>query len=262
MTLVVSLRVPDGVVIAADSLQTTMGTVFPGLRNFKTKDDSGKDVTIPDLKLPPLQIPTSTLPYAQKLFPFNGRYGIATFGTAIINQRTIYNHIKNLEYKANDKEYTINEVAELIQEYFTEQLDLDLKKQQTHIPKNAFAFGFQIVGYNTLDDVSGQTIEVTIGNPNRMNVHDGIGCTISGDTIVVKKLWELGQKGNLGTNYGAFSLQDAIDYVEFLINTTASFQRFANMIPTVGGEVDIALITSYGGFKWIKSKPLTRVIEK
>ena len=262
MTLVVSLRVPDGVVIAADSLQTSMGILTPGIKNLKTKDDHGRDVIIPDLKFPPVPIPTSTLSFAQKLFPFKGKFGVGTFGTAIINERTIYNHIKNLEVKAKDKDYKLSELADLIESYFTEQLAIDLNKKKQKLPTNTLACGFQIAGYNTSDDLFGSTIELIIGNPNKKTVHDQIGCTVSGDTNVVSKLWEIGKEKNLKTNYGSFSLQDAIDYVEFLINTTASFQRFANMIPTVGGAVDIALVTSYSNFNWVKYKPLTKILEK
>ena len=60
---------------------------------------------------------------------------------------------------------------------------------------------------------------------------------------------------------GALSLQDAVDYAEFLIQSTMGVQRFANMIPTVGGEIDIALITNYTHFRWIKAKSLARMIE-
>ncbi|MBK6498380.1 MAG: hypothetical protein IPG00_09510 [Saprospiraceae bacterium] len=62
-------------------------------------------------------------------------------------------------------------------------------------------------------------------------------------------------------NFGAFSLQDGIDFCDFLTNTTSSYQRFANMIPTVGGHVDIGMITQYAGFKWIKVKDLTKILE-
>ena len=262
MTLIVSLRVPDGVVIAGDSLQTTKGSITPEIKDLKTKDNTGREVTISKLKLSPLQIPTSTLPNAQKLFPFNKRFGIGAFGNAIVNQRTMYNHFKNLESQIETDNISIMDFADKIKEYFSEQRQEELSSRKQDVRKDGFAFGFQIVGYENKDDVSGKTVEVNIGNPNKIKVHDGISCTISGDNVVVQKLWELGKQKRLVTNYGAFSLQDAIDYAEFLINTTASFQRFANMIPTVGGAVDIALVTSYSGFNWIKTKALTKILEK
>jgi len=65
MTLVVSLRIADGVVIAADSLQTTLGSIQPELIDFKVKsNNTSEEITIPRLKLPPINIPVSTSSYA------------------------------------------------------------------------------------------------------------------------------------------------------------------------------------------------------
>lgn len=262
MTLVVSLRVPDGVVIAADSLQTTSGQIIPGVKDLKVKHPkTGEDIPIGDLNFPPITIPTSTYSFAQKLFPFKKKYGIATFGSAIINGRTIYNHIKNLEKNTNDIINSAQEVGELIREYFSKQLKEDLKKTGKNIPPNALVIGFQIVGFESPDDLIGHTIEVNIGQKSKLNVIDGIGCTVSGDTAVVKSLWKLNEDQRNRINYGSFSLKDACDYAEYLINTTSSHQRFANMIPTVGGAVDIALLTNYSEFKWIKYKELTKILE-
>jgi hypothetical protein len=75
-------------------------------------------------------------------------------------------------------------------------------------------------------------------------------------------MWELGKKDpRRGTTYENFSLQDAIDYAEFLITATAKYQRFTNIIPNVGGEVDIALVTPFGDFSWIRQKELGKILE-
>lgn len=50
------------------------------------------------------------------------------------------------------------------------------------------------------------------------------------------------------------NLQDAIDYTIFLIRTTIDYQRFATMVPVVGGDIDLAIITHHAGFKWIQYK--------
>lgn len=82
-------------------------------------------------------------------------------------------------------------------------------------------------------------------------------CT--GDTTIVRMLWP---NGNAGANFSAFSLQDAIDYAKFLVRTTADYQRFSGQMPNVGGDVDIALVTPRGGFKWIAQKELYRILDK
>lgn len=268
MTLVVSLRIPDGIVLAADSLQTTQATIIPGLQEVKTKcSKCGEEVTLKKIAMPPIQVPMSTSSYAQKLFPFAQRFGAASFGSGIVNKRTIYYHMKILEKSLSSESIeSVSQAAEKILGYFDGQLKDELRQRDMDIdsaPDDFYPFGFQVVGYETDEDVSGKTVEVLIGKQSRKKEIEGIGCTVSGDRQVVTKLWELRDEDpRLATNYGGFSLQDAIDYAEFLIQTTAVHQRFSNMIPTVGGEVDIALITTYSGFKWIKYKQLTEVLEE
>jgi hypothetical protein len=33
------------------------------------------------------------------------------------------------------------------------------------------------------------------------------------------------------------------------------------MIPTVGGDIDIAVVTNYSRFTWIHQKPLAKIME-
>ncbi|MBU1347564.1 MAG: hypothetical protein KKA16_11535 [Alphaproteobacteria bacterium] len=48
--------------------------------------------------------------------------------------------------------------------------------------------------------------------------------------------------------------RDAIDLADFLVETTKRFVRFLPGADTVGGETDIAVVTKYEGFKWIRRK--------
>ncbi len=53
----------------------------------------------------------------------------------------------------------------------------------------------------------------------------------------------------------AMPIQDAIDLARFLIETTIGFVRFAVFMPkSVGGGVDIAAITKHEGFRWVQRK--------
>lgn len=257
MTLVVSLRIADGVVISADSLQTTIGSIRPELKNFKVKSPkTGEEIVVPRVQLPPINIPSSTSSYAQKLFPFKKNYGIAIFGSNIINGRTIYNHIKVLESSQIDTELSLLEVGEKIKEYFEKEVSVQLKAIPNPPPS---LFGLQIVGFKNEKDITGTTLEYNFGKSTTFREHKTIGCTVSGDNFIAAKMFEAQQRNPI--NFGSFSLQDGIDFCKFLTNATADYQRFANMIPTVGGAVDIALITEYSGYKWISSKELTKILE-
>jgi len=55
----------------------------------------------------------------------------------------------------------------------------------------------------------------------------------------------------------AMPIQDAIDLARFLVETTIGFIRFAVLLPkSVGGAVEIAAITKHEGFCWIQRKGL------
>ena len=53
----------------------------------------------------------------------------------------------------------------------------------------------------------------------------------------------------------AMPIQDAIDLARFLVETTIGFVRFAIFLPkSVGGGVEIAAITKHEGFRWVQRK--------
>jgi hypothetical protein len=53
----------------------------------------------------------------------------------------------------------------------------------------------------------------------------------------------------------AMPIQDAIDLARFLVETTIGFIRFAVFLPkSVGGAVEIAAITKHEGFRWVQRK--------
>jgi hypothetical protein len=56
--------------------------------------------------------------------------------------------------------------------------------------------------------------------------------------------------------YDFFTVQDAIDFAKFAIETTINTMRFTKCIKTVGGPIDILLITPKET-KWIAKKELT-----
>ncbi len=55
----------------------------------------------------------------------------------------------------------------------------------------------------------------------------------------------------------AMPIQDAIDLARFLVETTIGFVRFAVFLPkSVGGAVQIAAITKHEGFRWVQRRDL------
>jgi hypothetical protein len=268
MTLNVSLRVPDGIVLASDSLATLIANINQKM-NVSAKCPTCTSVfQITDVQTPPMKIPSSTWPYAQKMYPLKGRFGMATFGSGFVNNRSIYNHVVELASKfpvAVEGECHLDKMAEFIVEYFKAELMKEWVKHGVNAelqPDDYRPFGFHLVGFK--NDAGGDPVPTTyvlnIGKAPSIEKYDQIGCAVTGDQAVVKRLWPSDGRG--GANFQAFSLQDAIDYAKFLIRTTADFQRFSGNLPTVGGDIDVALITNHRGFRWIHQKELYRVLDK
>src|SRR5690348_1209101 len=97
MTLIVSLIIPDGIVIAGDSLATII--------QYGTAAQGDVDVTCPNCQhkhtvpatLPSIPVPSTSFPYAQKIFPFDRTYGIGTAGAGQLNGKSIYFLMRQLE---------------------------------------------------------------------------------------------------------------------------------------------------------------------
>jgi len=263
MSLIVSLRIPDGIVIAADSMSTShtiLKLVAPDIGI--TCPNCNKKITEQELRVPPIFVPFSASSYTQKLFSLYNKYAISSFGEGIINNRSIYFHVKHFE-NIDSMPKDLEDIKNKFINYLENELIVQYPKYKTEAPKEWHPIGFHINGYEYIDNKpSGVTYEIFIGRENIIHRRDIIGCTIGGDTKVVMKLWEIGKADQrLIFKYRLFSLQDAVDLSEFLINTTSTFQRFANEVQTVGGEVDIALLHPISGFQWIKRKKLMETLE-
>ena len=250
MSLVISLRIPDGIVMAADSLSTAQMTF-----NIIQKDEkSGKESASP-----PIPIPISASSFTQKLFPLLGKYGIGTYGLGIINNKSIYHHISSFNNVTDNYKCDIELISIDLIKYFENELEKQFPNYKKAAPPDWKPFGMHISGYK---DNIGITKIISIGKENKISNQINIGSSFGGEGKVIKKLWEIGDNNpNLKFKFHLFSLQDAIDHCIYLIETTSKFQRFSNDFQTVGGEIDIALITPIHNFRWIQRKKLMEVLD-
>ena len=65
---------------------------------------------------------------------------------------------------------------------------------------------------------------------------------------------ECNDKLQLPLGVPAMPIQDAIDLVKFLAGVSVNSSRFISGPQTIGGPIDIAVITKHEGFKWIQRK--------
>ena len=261
MTLTVSVRVPDGIVLAADSL-VTLTEQLTGKREVGLKcPHCEKDIQIKDIPMPPIKLPASSSEYAKKLFEIKKGeiiIGILAYGAAFLTGRTIESHIKEIERTEIKGTKTVEQAADKIGEYFKSELSKEFGNLNK-IPEDVFLIGFQVAGYDKKDIKIGKTYIVKLGRKLDKQAHHeyGYGCSLGGDDRVVSKIWKEDPEIPIPKPaYQFLTLQDAIDYAVFLIKTTIDYQRFATMIPEVGGPIDVAIITPHEGFKFIQEKKL------
>ena len=216
-------------------------------------------------KLPMPPVAATTFSYAQKVFPFCGQFGVGTFGTGLLANKSVYFAMRLIEQRLKESETPfegVTEVAQKIGDEIHNLLKEQLKLENTSVdalPENQVILGFHVVGY---DGTEPKTVEVYVGRQVHRRDQKELGCTASGSREIVAAIWDLYKKHpESQPPYHVFSLQDAIDYAEFLIGTTIAHQRFSQTIPNVGGDIDIALVTPFDGFQWIRQKPLGKLLE-
>lgn len=259
MTLTISVRVPDGIVLATESL-VSISTAITPTEEFGVKcPKCEEDIKLSDLKLPPIRMPAGSSPYGRKLFHIKKEkvdHGIAVHGAPSLNGRTVESHMREFEKMKMVGKETVEEVAKKIGAYFYDKVKKEVK-DLSRIPKDHGVIGFQVAGYDEKDVEIGKTFVVKIGRKVVIDApHEkGYGCTSRGDGRVVSKLWKVDPTIPIAKpQYRFMTLQDAIDYAVFLIRTTIDYQRFATMVPTVGGDIDVAIITHHRGFEWVQQK--------
>jgi len=209
--------------------------------------------------LPPVSYPVSTKSSAQKLIKFKENFAVAYFGSSFVNKKSILSQVKSLENNIRDEISSVDVVADKVFYHFEKELKKDIQ-DLSKLPDHVVPFGFQVVGFDA--NGVGKTWVIHMGKKPTKAAETELGVTYSGDIQLLQRLF--GQDPSFPDprpNLLSYSLQDAVDYAKFLIRFVADYQRFANMIPTVGGDIDVALVTNYSGLKWIERKPISKVLE-
>ncbi len=246
--------------VAADSLSTAQNLV-----QIEIEQGAFENPEAPSHRkvgLPPIPIPFSASSFTQKLIPLNDRWAVSSYGQGIINNKSTYYHMRQFE-KNLDGAWDLSQTVKGLIEFFENELQKQFPGYDKDAPDDWKPIAFHVNGYEGDDSENrAVTYEVFVGKKSQSRKQDSIGCTIGGDMPIVQQMWELGRKDKrFEFQFPLMSLQDAVDLCDFYINTTATFQRFTNRIPTVGGEVDVALITPFHGFQWLRRKALMEVLD-
>ncbi len=231
MSLAVTVYVPSGIVMAADSRMTV-------LRSEEREEG--------DQKLKVQQhIVLSDNAYKVVALRTIG-VGISVYDAGIINNQPVDSHVHRFEEEAITPEDDVVSCGEKFLSFF-----------QTNYPD--VPVGFHVSGYRLENRAS--VPFVFVGHTTkqkgvrRINVNDDgkvqYGILRSGDIQVVNRLIEKTQL----PLFAAMPLQDAVDYATHLIRTTIDTLRFEPRFPGVGGAIDVLAVTPTE-MRWVQRKEL------
>ena len=231
MSLVVSVYVPSGIVMAADSRMSVLRTEdrAEGEEKYRLQqqlvlsDSASKVVALTKVAA-----------------------GISCYDSGVIDNQPVDSHVRRFEEEAITPGDDVLTVADKFLAYFKERAP------------NA-GIGFHVAGYRIEGKASVPYVLVghTTREPGvrRVNARDdgvvqyGIGR--AGDVLVANRLID---EKNLPL-FDAMPLQDAVDYAMHLIRTTIETMRFEPRYPSVGGPIDV-LVVNPDGMQWVQRKHL------
>lgn len=234
MTIIIALKVAAGLVLAADSRLTIQ--------------EDGRTVFLSD---------TNT-----KLFALKGHpVGIMTCGSSFLQGRAVASWLESFaNHRAPAPTCTFEEIVEALVAYLP--------------PPDQGSVTVVLAGFGpgATQGMDAQLFKVTVFASGEVHRFDLSNSAIfwDGEFEAITRLLlgfapvygnlltgraEFGQ-GETRVPYYAFTLEEGVDYLEFLATTQVRFQRFASVPPTCGGPIDVATITPEQGFVWVESKKL------
>jgi hypothetical protein len=262
MSIIVAVASPEGIVFVADS-RTTIQRRDQYSVHYRVASES-----------------------AEKLYLAQGRFGVATYGLAMIGGRTIRSLMDEFWVA---RHATVEEYANALGEFFTEQIAaattprrVDLKLADLGWP-----LGFFVAGYDDIE--TGVVLDVAVRGAGPRITEVGVstrnpGVASRGQNDAIERMlhgvdWTLLQRAGIEVSddlrerlellhYDLIDPQtvdDAASFAEFLANTQMGMQEFSDgtivkpkRVPGCGGKLRTLAVTRTGA-RWLSnaSTPLS-----
>ncbi|MFB5761016.1 hypothetical protein [Paenibacillus medicaginis] len=270
MTIAISIKVNDGIVLAADSASSMIIKNNDGSSGVINVYENGNKVA--NLHK---DIPVGIITWGA------GSIGVASTSTLIKDFRKLIT--EDPEHKIDPESYTVEEIAHkffdfIYNDHYQQEFEAWESIQRPSL-------GFIIAGYSTGATLAEQwQIDILEGGfshgPFISRDKEEVGATWSGAPEAISRL-VLGYSENFPNvllmsgvepeQVGkimrvasevvqapifipAMPIKDAIDIAHFLVDTTIKYVKYNPGPNTVGGPIEIAAITKHEGFKWITRK--------
>lgn len=255
MTLCIATIVPDGIVFCSDTLQTVAGNQNHSISISCNSCQNPSQLNI-STPTPFGSSPTSKKQHYLKVGHGDSQVwylGLLQAGMLDIVDERVSKLLRDFEQKIIHTK-KIEEIAEDLKDFILQKV----------IQKNSFQsisefsgnIHFIVAGYDKNESDKPKCCTIFINN--NPTVTTGISCSAYwiGRIEIPRLLNNNAVLGQLGLNalnmlFNTMNLQDAIDYNRFLIKTVSDFQRFAPMIPDVGGDIEVSVLRKNRPPKWI-----------
>ena len=236
MSFLIAVHVNEGIVMASDRRTTYTNTT-------KTKD--GKEVQ---------RIGVHVTDSTDKTFVCPNGAGLSTCGDGGIKGKPITGYIQEMIRTRMTKETKVSDMPMIIIEYFR------------GFSENVAA-QFLIAGYEETAKGKQQLI-YSVNTKNGMITQENTAvqrAIWAGEVLTMARLFNnvaIKAPGGKYTDvpfeevaWGYFTLQDAVDFARYAVETTIQTMHFKNVVETVGGKVDILVITPEQT-KWLQKEEL------
>jgi hypothetical protein len=268
MTIVITVKINDGIVLAADS-----ATTFSDQQGAVVKIYNNANKAFNLVK----GLPIGGLTWGA------GGIGSASISTNTkdLRRRLTGDDPGHADWKLDRDTYTIEAVAQRAREFMFEEL---FRGAYSDNPPAEYFLGYKVCGYSANAPLP-ELWDFRIADgkcepPRLMRGQEDCGPNWDGEYEAMDRLL-LG----VGSNYrqaliddglppevadklnhaiirklrvpvvlAAMPIQDAIELAIFMVETTIRFVRFNLRAETVGGPVETAVITKHEGFKWVQRK--------
>jgi len=234
MSFVVTVYVPEAIVMASDSRQTL---------TLKGKVETvNSDFTYKTFLQPRQQV------------------GVSTFGQAVLGGVSVQSRLERFAEEMVDEEDDVEAVAH--------KLVSHLHDKYRQADTGFYVAGYKREGRASVPHVYYCHVKKNLVQRRNVNPHTGevtYGATWGGQVDVITRLLKakqvVGPEGQVmeitgaRINWHLMNVQDAIDFAIYAVRTTIDTMRFEARPKNVGGPIDLLLITPQGS-RWIQRKEL------
>jgi hypothetical protein len=267
VTVIVTAKVNDGIVLAADSAASFFDADGHALKIYNNANKIFNLVKV---------WPIGAMVYGA------GGIGAASVETLTKDMRQRFVNQSDADFYLDPNTYTVEEVAKKARKFLFEICFAQAYQDQ---PPADFLMGYRVCGYSAQSSSSEVWEFMIAGNssaePYQIQGQLDFGLRWAGENEALDRL-VMGASGGikkfltesgicteqnvhdayleivnrLGISWviPAMPIQDAIDVARFAVETSAKYARYGIRAETIGGPTEVAAITKHEGFKWVSRK--------